>query len=60
MIYSGENVIKLMKILSESKEPERELIAFRNSLNDRLNGTVTTDLMILTPIEFCSLFGTGR
>ena len=60
MIYSGDNVIKLMKILSESNEPEREVVAFHNSLIDPLNANVTTDLMIITPTEFCSLFGTGR
>lgn len=53
-------MIKLMKILSESNEPEREVVAFHNSLNDPLNANVTTDLMIITPTEFCSLFGTGR
>lgn len=59
MIFTGIKAIKLAKILSESKDPEKEIAALRDDLNEELNEKFHYDLIILTPIEFCSLFGTG-
>ena len=54
--YSGEKAIRIMKILSESKNPYGDLAKLK-----RVNVDILYQNHIrITPKEFCSLFGTAR
>ena len=56
MIFSGENAVKVLKILSESKQPHADIAKMKNNKTDDF----TDDLIQITPDEFCRLFGTKR